>query len=163
MSLPNLEPPYFVQYPIDHGTNFSVSATLGGLLSQRLRRVAARPKCSVRVGDYSFDNTNLRGSGFNFGARYDAGAASRWKTRYDILRRYLWLLTDSAYKSAVEAISRKRAALRNLTQSEKLNDFAHARAGEAHARALHAHDRRAATGAGRVRGRFGACSRAIPR
>jgi predicted Zn-dependent protease len=36
------------------------------------------------------------------------------------------LQTDSAYKSAVEAISRKRAALRNLTAGEQLDDFAHA-------------------------------------
>src|SRR5215472_14085380 len=42
------------------------------------------------------------------------------------MRRFLWLQTDSAYKSAVEAISRKRAALRNITQNERINDLAHA-------------------------------------
>jgi hypothetical protein len=42
------------------------------------------------------------------------------------LRRYFWLMADSAYKSAVEAISRKRAAMRNMQQNESLNDFAHA-------------------------------------
>ena len=42
------------------------------------------------------------------------------------MRRYLWLETDSAYKSAVEAISRKRAAMRNINQNEQLDDFAHA-------------------------------------
>jgi hypothetical protein len=31
--------------------------------------------------------------------------------------------TDSAYKAAVEAISRKRAALRNITQTEQLDDL----------------------------------------
>ena len=35
-------------------------------------------------------------------------------------------MADSAYKSAVEAISRKRAAMRNMQQTEQLNDFAHA-------------------------------------
>ena len=124
MSLPNLEPPYFVQYLIDHGTNFVVTASLGGLLSERLDEVRS-PEVSVRVGDYSFDNSNYTASGFNFGARYAIGRLPV-EARYDILRRDFWLLTDSAYKSAVEAISRKRAALRNLTQSEKLNDFAHA-------------------------------------
>jgi hypothetical protein len=124
MSLPNLEPPYFVQYLIDASTNFSVSASLGGLLSRRLEHMR-EPEVRIRVGDYGFDNTNYTGSGFNFGARYDLERFPL-EDRYDVLRRYLWLGTDSAYKSAVEAISRKRAALRNMTQSEKLADFAHA-------------------------------------
>jgi hypothetical protein len=113
-----------VQYLIDSSSNFIITASLGGLLSQRLEEVRS-PDVTVRVGDYAFDNTNYAGSGFNFGSRYSVGRLPL-EARYDILRRDLWLLTDSAYKSAVEAISRKRAALRNLTQSEKLNDFAHA-------------------------------------
>lgn len=124
MSLPNLEPPYFVQYLIDESSNFSVSASLGGVLSRRTETVRA-PEVRVRVGDYKFDNTNYTGSGFNFGARYDLGGFPL-ENRYDILRRYLWLQTDSAYKSAVETLSRKRAALRNLNQSEQLADFAKA-------------------------------------
>jgi hypothetical protein len=124
MSLPGLERPYFVQYLIDESANFAVSASLGGLLSRRTDRVR-EPEIRVRVGDYAFDNSNYAGSGFNFGSRYDL---ERWpiENRYDVLRRYLWLQTDSTYKSAVEALSRKRAALRNITQSDKLNDFAHA-------------------------------------
>jgi hypothetical protein len=124
MSLPGLDRPYFVQYVVDQSTNFAVSASLGGILSRRLETVR-EPEVRIRVGDYAFDNTNYTGSGFNFGARYDT---ARWplEDRYDVVRRYLWLQTDSAYKSAVEALSRKRAALRNITQSEKLNDFAHA-------------------------------------
>ena len=43
-----------------------------------------------------------------------------------MLRRFLWLGTDTVYKSAVEAISRKRAALRNLSVTEQINDFARA-------------------------------------
>src|SRR5205814_4216925 len=83
------------------------------------------PEVHVRVGDYKFDNTNYVGSGFGFGSRYDLERFPL-ENAYPVLRRYLWLETDSAYKSAVEAISRKRAALRNLTQSEQLSDFSHA-------------------------------------
>jgi hypothetical protein len=121
MSLPNLEPPYFVQYLVDESVNFSVSASLGGLLSQRLDTVH-EPEVRVRVGDYGFDNTNFAGGGFNSGSRYDLERFPI-EDRYDVLRRYLWLETDSAYKSAVEAISRKRAALRNVMQGDKLSDF----------------------------------------
>jgi len=121
MSLNELGAPYFIQYLIDESSNFAVSASLGGILSKHLETMR-EPEVRVRVGDYAFDNTNYTGAGFNFGARYDLGRFPI-ENRYDVLRRYLWLQTDSAYKSAVEAISRKRAALRNITQSEKLNDF----------------------------------------
>ncbi len=86
--------------------------------------VSALRKCKMRVGDYAFDNTNYTGGGFG-GSRYDLGRFPL-ENSYPVLRRYLWLEADSAYKGAVEALSRKRAALRNMTQSEKLNDFAHA-------------------------------------
>jgi hypothetical protein len=124
MSLPNLEPPYFVQYLLDQEETFTVSASLGGILARR-HEVIRQPHVSIRVGDYQFDNSNYMGSGFSFGSRYDL---SRFplEDSYDVLRRYLWLETDTAYKSAVEAISRKRAALRNVTQNDRLNDFAHA-------------------------------------
>jgi TldD protein len=124
LTLSSLEPPYFVQIGIDESETFNVSATLGGLLSKRRDHFRA-PDVHVRVGDYGFDNTNYVGSGFGFGSRYDLGRFPL-ENSYPVLRRYFWLEADSAYKSAVETISRKRAALRNLTQSEKLNDFAKA-------------------------------------
>jgi len=124
LSLSNLEKPYFIEYGMDENESFNVSATLGGLLSKR-RDHFREPNVEVRVGDYKFDNTNYAGRGGFGGSQYDL---SRFPldSAYPVLRRYFWLETDSAYKSAVEAISRKRAALKNLTQSEQLNDFAHA-------------------------------------
>jgi len=120
----NLEAPYFVQYLVDESENFSVSASLGGLISRHRER-DREPEIKLRVGDYKFDNSNYAGGGFNFGSRYDLGPFPL-ENSYPLLRRFLWLETDSAYKSAVEAISRKRAAVRNLSQSGELNDFAHA-------------------------------------
>jgi predicted Zn-dependent protease len=124
LNLNTLEPPYFIQYVIDEFEYFSVSASLGGLLARHREHVRAL-EVSVRVGDYKFDNTNYVGSGLNFGSRYDLERFPV-ENAYPVLRRYLWLQSDSAYKSAVEAISRKRAAMRNMTQSEQLSDFAHA-------------------------------------
>ena len=124
LTLANLEAPYFVEYLIDEEENFSVSANLGGLLSRRKERFRS-PSVHVRVGDYKFDNGNYVGSGFGFGARYDLEHFPL-ENSYPLLRRYFWLLTDSAYKSSVEAISRKRAAMRNMQQSEAIADFAHA-------------------------------------
>src|SRR4051794_20651244 len=121
LSLANLEAPYFVEYVVAEEENFNVTATLGGLLSRRRDRFRL-PDVKLRVGDYKFDNSNYVGSGFNFGSRYDLERFPL-EDNYPLLRRYLWLMTDSAYKSAVEAISRKRAALRNTQQTDPLNDF----------------------------------------
>jgi predicted Zn-dependent protease len=121
LSIPNLnEPPYFIQYVMDQEEQFNVSATLGGLVT-RSRTAFREPDVRVRVGSYKFDNTNFAGGGFG-GSRYDI---ERYPTEdnYALLRRYLWLETDSAYKGAVEQLSRKRAALRNITQTEQLDDF----------------------------------------
>ena len=121
----NLQAPYFIQIGLDEAETFQVSATMGGVVSRRFDRFRS-PDVRVRVGDYSFDNSNFQG-GFGFGSRYDLGRFPQ-ENSYPVLRRYFWLETDSAYKAAVEALSRKQAALRNITQSEKLNDFAHAEA-----------------------------------
>ena len=120
----NLERPYFVEYLLDQADSFNVVATLGGVVSRR-RDQYRNLTVHVRVGDYNFDNTDYVGSNFPFGTRYDLQRFPL-DNDYLVLRRYLWLATDSAYKSAVEAISRKRAALRNVSVNDKLNDFAHA-------------------------------------
>ncbi len=121
LSLPNLEPPYFIQYAIDEQETYAVSASLGGLLSRHRDRFRS-PEVTVRVGDYKFDNSNFGGGG---GSRYDLGRFPE-ENAYPVMRRYLWLESDSAYKGAVEALSRKRAAMRNITQNEQIDDFAHA-------------------------------------
>lgn len=120
----SLEAPYFIEYTIEDGDSFEVSASLGGLISVRHNRFRI-PEIKVRVGDYKFDNTGYVGSGFHFGTHYDI---ERFPVEdsYEVMRRFLWLATDSAYKSAVEAISRKRAALKNVAVSQPLDDFAKA-------------------------------------
>lgn len=119
----NLASPYFVEYLIDEADSFDVTATLGGIVTSR-RDQFRNLSVHVRVGDYKFDNSNYVGSSFPFGTRYDLERFPL-DNNYMVLRRYLWLATDSAYKSAVEALSRKEAALRNLSVTEQVNDFAH--------------------------------------
>ncbi len=120
MNLAN-QPPYFVQYTVDDLESFSVSASMGGVLSRRSTSFRS-PEVDVRVGSYEFDNSNFAGG---FGGR---GSGERFPLDdlYPVIRRNLWLRTDSAYKAAVEALSRKQAALRNVSQNERLNDFAKA-------------------------------------
>ncbi len=123
LTLANLEAPYFVEYVVDEEDNFALSANLGGLLARRKEHFRS-PDSHVRVGDYKFDSGNFVGGGFG-GSRYDLERFPL-EDSYPLLRRYFWLMTDSSYKSAVEAIARKRAALRNMQQNDQLNDFARA-------------------------------------
>jgi hypothetical protein len=120
----NLETPYYISYALDDGESFSAAATLGGLLSSRDSRFRI-PEVRVRVGTYRFDNTNYVGSDFGFGSRYAIGRFPL-EDAYSLLRRSWWLETDGAYKGALEAISRKRAALKNVAVSEQIDDFAKA-------------------------------------
>lgn len=119
-----LDKPYFISYGIEDGELFAATATLGGLITSTstLFRV---PRIEVRVGDYAFDNTNYVGTGMNFGSHYDIDRFPL-ENRYPVLRRYIWLATDQAYKAAVEALARKRAALKNMSAREPVPDFARA-------------------------------------
>ncbi|HTT63415.1 MAG TPA: metallopeptidase TldD-related protein [Bryobacteraceae bacterium] len=119
-----LEAPYFIGYTVEDGEELNISASLGGLLAVRHTRFRI-PEIKVRVGDYKFDNTDYVYSGYHFGTHYDIERFPL-ENSYDVIRRFLWLATDSAYKSAVEAISRKRAALQNVAVGQPLDDFAKA-------------------------------------
>jgi predicted Zn-dependent protease len=121
----DLDRPYYFEYTLEDIYGFSVSATLGGILSENHVRTRV-PHVEVRVGSYDFDNTNHVQSTRYSGARYDS---DQWplENNYAAVRQSLWLSTDRAFKTAVEAIARKRASLRNATPpGEQLGDFSHA-------------------------------------
>ncbi len=119
LSLKQLEKPYYVSYTIETGHAWGATAVLGGLLgvsSQPFRY----PSLQLRVGDYKFDQTNFVGGGR--GPSY-ALSGFPLDNSPDVIRQYLWLETDAAYKSSLDAIARKRAMLRSVTVSDELPDF----------------------------------------
>lgn len=117
----NLDEPYFIQYRLDDAHMFSVSATLGAVVDENRRRVRI-PEVNVRVGDYSFDNTNYIYTDV-FAQNASRGIPVPLDDGKLALRTFFWLATDRAYKGAVEAIARKRAALRSVNVSEELPDL----------------------------------------
>ena len=119
LELPGLEKPYFVEYTMEDGTSTSASASLGALIGKDHTRYRL-PRVRVRVGDYAFDNSNYLLSDFMGGGERESMPLD---DDYVLFRRTWWLLTDRAYKGAAEAIGRKRAALKNLTQPEALPDL----------------------------------------
>jgi TldD protein len=117
LEISSLDKPYFIEYTVEDLRAFSVSANLGGILARNSNHHRV-PRTRVRVGDYTFDNSNYVFSDFGAG-----NAELSLDDNYAVLRRSFWLATDRAFKSGVEAITRKRAALKNLTQTEALPDL----------------------------------------
>ena len=122
LQLSNLDKPYFVHYIVLDEDEFAARATFGALVESeptRQRLVYAQ----VRVGGYDFDNSEFAtgpgGAAGGVGGLYQGSL----EDDYDSLRHTLWLATDAAYKSAVEVIAQKRAAIQNRTQEERVPDF----------------------------------------
>ena len=120
----NPEQPYYIEFGLEDGENISGSATLGALVGSHSTRYRM-PHVQVRVGSYQFDNTDFIGSDLYSGTRYELDPFPL-EPAYLVLRHHFWLATDTAYKAAVEAYARKRAALKNMTLSEQWPDFSKA-------------------------------------
>lgn len=116
-----METPYFIEYRVEDTVNHSVAASLGALIESN-ESAYRIPSVRVRVGNYNFDNTNHVLSDAYSGGRYDSGNLSL-ENDYIGFRQVLWLATDRAYKTAAEAIARKRSSLKNVSLPEQLPDF----------------------------------------
>lgn len=117
----SLDAPYFFEFRVEDTAATSIVASLGALVgsNQTTHRI---PKVRVRVGDYAFDNSDHIFSDAYTGSRYDPEQLTT-DNDYLALRQVLWLATDRAYKTAEEAIARKRATLKNMNQTDQLPDF----------------------------------------
>jgi len=120
LQLNNLDKPYFVQYSISDADQLSIKASLGGLISSSRSRFRA-PRIEVRVGNYTFDNTN---SVFSGTARVGAFPID---DDYQAMRTAFWLSSDAVYKLATDQITRKRNAIREISDPDHTPDFAAAK------------------------------------
>ncbi len=120
----NLDPAYFLEYRVEDTQSFEATATLGALISTGEARTRI-PMVQVRVGDYNFDNTNHIYSEAYSGTRYDSGQLPR-DDDYQAFRQVLWLATDRTYKTAEDAIARKRSSLKNVNLPDPIPDFSKA-------------------------------------
>ncbi len=116
-----LDLPYFIEYKLEDQESYSIGASLGGLLAARQLHLRV-PVVQVRVGNYDNDNTNHLYAGFGGGSRYDQ---ETWPLDDSLqaFRQNLWLATDRAYKSAVEAFSIKKEILKQTNVTDPLPDF----------------------------------------
>ena len=124
LRLDTLPKPYFIAYRVTESQGVGASARLGGLLSEGDARGNRFLQVELRVGDYSFDNTNYFGAGF-VPTQFIGFGGLPVDDDYTELRRQIWLATDRAYKQALEALSQKRAALETRSRTDDLGDFSH--------------------------------------
>jgi len=116
--------PYFFSYQLSDGDTFHVTASMGAVITATRARQRS-PIIEVRVGSYDFDNTGHLYSGAYTGSRLDGS----WPLddNYTTLRESLWLSTDRLYKTALESMARKRAALNSANApAEKIPDYSQA-------------------------------------
>lgn len=117
--------PYFIAYRVEDVRQTDVAATFGGVVTSRSTRNRYLA-VEVRVGEPGFDNTNF----FTFPGG-SSGVARSFRGRLQVpltedereLRRQAWLLTDEAYKAALDQFARKKAALANRQRGVDLPDF----------------------------------------
>jgi predicted Zn-dependent protease len=125
LRLSQLERPYFIAYHVQEKQDASVSATRGSLLGKNENR-SRRLNIELRVGDYTFDNTNFMAMpefAFTRSRSFFGFNELPLDDNYLETRRRIWLGTDADYKQALEVLAGKRAALQNRTRTEDLPDF----------------------------------------
>jgi hypothetical protein len=116
-----LDQPYFIEYRTEDTTSHGIAASLGALIESGDSHVRV-PVVRVRVGNYNFDNTNHIYSMAYGGTRYDPGGLAL-EDNYLAFREVFWLATDRAFKTAQDAIARKRSSLKNMSVPDALPDF----------------------------------------
>ncbi|MBZ5608238.1 MAG: hypothetical protein LAP38_08275 [Acidobacteriia bacterium] len=124
LHIESLDPLYFIEYRVEDSKVFSATANLGALVSTDESETRT-PLVRVRVGNYDFDNSDHIYSDVSGGTRYDPNQLSI-DNNYLAFRHVLWLATDRTFKSAEDAIARKRSALKNMNVPDRLPDFSKA-------------------------------------
>jgi hypothetical protein len=120
LEIPGIGKPYYIEFSVEDTKSSGVLCSLGALVSA-VEDHNRNGRVQLRAGNYSFDNTN-----YVYTDAFTGQFAGRvpLDNDYLTLRRAFWLAADRHFKGAAESFARKRAALRNLTVREQIDDFA---------------------------------------
>jgi predicted Zn-dependent protease len=129
LRMDDLPVPYYLAYTVRSGTQAFIAASFGALEGSQISP-SLEARVQMRVGDYSFDNTNFVPAGFGSGG--PGLAAASFEGDYDNLRFSLWSLTDETYKSALETLAKKKAFREKHRIMEALEDFSREQPGESY-------------------------------
>ena len=131
LRLGKFEAPYFIAYRVTDVQWLDASATSGSLLESHEHHDRML-NVELRVGDYTFDNSNffsptgsfmvMLGSGGEMPGMLGGGALPL-DDDYLAIRRAIWIATDAAYKRAIQTLGAKRAARLNQSHPDTVADF----------------------------------------
>jgi len=120
LTLPDSPRPYYMAYTMYDMNQAFAQASHGALIKSVQSQV--RPlRVEVRVGGYEHDNSNF--STFGEDPSGVGGASLVLDNDPVAIGRDLWIVTDEAYKSAVEGLSMKAANREQLADEERPPDY----------------------------------------
>jgi predicted Zn-dependent protease len=124
LKLENEAGPYYISYRVRDTHSLRIAADSGAITVNSDGRSRSL-NVDLRVGSYAQDNSNFVSLSnlSNMAGTSLTGSALSIDDDYDVLRRQIWQATDRAYKSALETLTKKKAALQNTVQTESLPDF----------------------------------------
>jgi hypothetical protein len=114
-------PLYHLSYTFARGDGFLAVYSLGALL-RRGESQLRLPQVQARAGNFESDNGNFLLTGLYQGTRYETQPFPI-EPDYPLMRRYWWLLTDMAYKGAVQSYNLKKASMQSLRESTTFVDY----------------------------------------
>jgi TldD protein len=113
------ERPYFISYTIDDVQELQIKASLGTLAKSELAR-SRFVTVDLRVGDRELDNANFAAGWSTPSPDYARVATDN---DYDALRNEIYLLTDRAYKEALQTLAKKEAYLETRLIKDRPGDL----------------------------------------
>ena len=115
LKLEQMASPYYIDYRV-FDLSENVAEASFGAISATAHTHLRFARVVVRVGDYKQDSFYGNGEGTVALVPLDNDIVA--------MRHQIWLATDQAYKTATEALSAKRAKLKEFTIDQPVDDFA---------------------------------------
>ncbi|HXZ20155.1 MAG TPA: metallopeptidase TldD-related protein [Candidatus Acidoferrales bacterium] len=115
LKMENVPAPFYIEYRVVDTDDYQLQAEFGATESER-RAHFRFARVVVRVGDYHLDSFYESGTGEATAMPLDDDSLA--------LRHALWLATDSAYKSANEALTAKQGLYKRYAIEQTVDDFA---------------------------------------
>ena len=112
LRMDDVEGPFFLAYRVDETETRGATAAFGGVTETTDSKSRALT-VELRVGAPALDNSNYLGSTISW-----FYPDLPLDDNYRELRRHLWLVTDEAYKNALETLTAKRAAMQSKQRDE---------------------------------------------
>lgn len=125
LKIENEAGPYYLSFLLKDNYSLSINGNSGAIVSDIGTRSRVL-RIDLRVGDYGLDNSNFLSSSGILGLLGGVGGRPVLDDDYNVLRRQIWIETDRAYKSALDNLTKKKAALQNTIRTETIPDFAKA-------------------------------------